>query len=147
MTKPTLNLKEFFGHRFNVGYDPAAETYAERQNPWMMTLCCMNGVIYPHGSTLLAVECKGTTAKRLMDLPGVTVHQQGDMEWTLLFDVAIFEAVAAIVKPRKRRRLTEDQRAGNVERLKAFRFKTARIPMPENRPRTIPASPKRLDSR
>ena len=89
----------------------------------MQTLLCQNGVIYPQGANRLAVECKGATATRLMALPGIAVHQQGDTEWTLIFDLAIFDAVAAIVRPKRRRLLSEEQKAANVERLKGYFFK------------------------
>jgi len=126
MTPP--NLQNLFGNRFRVSHDPAARTYAEKQDPWMMTLPCENGVIYPQGTNRLAVECKTSTAGKLLTLQGITVHQKGDREWTLLFDVAMFDAVAAIVKPKKRRLLSQEQKAGNAERLRGFAFKNGTQP-------------------
>src|SRR5262249_10805673 len=83
---------------------------------------------YPHGANRLAVECKGVTAKKLLALPGITVHQRGNTDWTLLFDVALAERVFAILKPRKRRKLSGEQKAANAERLKDHRFKKATQP-------------------
>lgn len=104
------NLRELFGDRYRIGHDPAAVTWGERADPWMMTIPCQNGLIYPHGLNLLAVECLGQTARKLVAIPGLTVHQRGDTEWTLLFDVGLFDLVAAVVKPRKRRKWSEEQR-------------------------------------
>jgi hypothetical protein len=52
-----------------------------------------------------------------------------------LFDLAIFDAVAAILKPKKRRLLAEDQKVANVERLKAFRFKNGTQPNARKTPK------------
>ena len=74
------------------------------------------------------MECKGVTAKKLLTFPGITVHQQGNTDWTLLFDLALADQVFAIVKPRKRRKLSEEQKAANAERLKDHRFKNGTQP-------------------
>jgi hypothetical protein len=133
MTPP--NLRDLFGDRYRIGHDPAAETYAEKDDPSMQTLLCQNGIIYTHGANRLAVECKTATAKRLAALPGVTRHQQGDTEWTLLFNLAAFDAVAAIVKPRKRRKWSDDKRQAMRKHL--FKPKSP-FPRPKKGPRTHP---------
>ena len=63
--------------------------------------------------------------KQLAALPGVGLWQDGDGETMFLFDVARFEAVAAVVRPRKRRRLPEGQRRACLRRLAR-----ARVPAP-----------------
>ena len=128
MTVVPPNFHDLFGDRFQIGHDPAAKTPAEQRDPWMMTLLCENGLIYPHGANRLAVECKGVTGKKLLAMSGITVHQQGDTEWTLLFDLAMADQVFDILKPRKRRTLSEEQKAANVERLKKHRFKKGTQP-------------------
>lgn len=135
MTTTPPNLRDLFGDRFRIGYDPAAATRVARMDPWMQTMPCQNGVIYPYGVNRLAVECKTATARRLTGLPNIIVHQQGDTDWTLLFDLAMFEAVAKIVKPRKRRRLSKEQKAANVEKLKVFQFKNGTQHTAQKRPK------------
>jgi hypothetical protein len=51
-------------------------------------------------------------ARQLAALPGVRIHQDGGIggEMTFLFDVTLFDQVALIVKPRRRRRLSEAHR-------------------------------------
>jgi hypothetical protein len=115
VTATPPNLRALFGDRYRIGYDPAAETAAERNDPWMMTLPCQNGVIYPHGANRLAVECKTQPAHKLMAIPAITVQQQGDAQWTLIFDLEMADLVFGIVKPRKRRKLSEVQKAANAE--------------------------------
>jgi hypothetical protein len=47
----------------------------------------------------------------LAALPGCRVHQDGDDGLTVVFAEAMFEAVAAILKPRRRRCWSEAERA------------------------------------
>src|SRR5262249_57395297 len=68
------------------------------------------GTIFPHGGEVLAVEVGYRLAKRL-DVLGLKLHQTGDRERTYLFPVQRFAEVAAVVLPRKRRRLSEENRA------------------------------------
>jgi hypothetical protein len=108
-----INLTERFGQDYRIGHDPAAVTPAERHDPWMMTLPCQRGTIYPHGGDVLAVEVEGRpmTAARLAAIPGVRLHLDGTTEKTFLFPADLFPAVAAVVLPRKRRKLSPENRA------------------------------------
>jgi hypothetical protein len=82
----------------------------------MRTLLCVRGVvIYPAGGDRLAVEVDyhPHVARRLAAIPGVELWQDGDREKTFVFPVELFDVVAAVVQPRKRRRptnLTPEQR-------------------------------------
>jgi hypothetical protein len=66
-------------------------------------------------------------ARQLAALPGVRIHQDGGMggEMTFLFDVSLFDQVAVSVKPRRRRRLSDEQQArliaAGAEALSRFR--------------------------
>ncbi len=110
-----VNLRERFGDTYRITYDPAVVTRGERNDSWMMQLAgAGEGVtIYPHGGTRLAVEVdhRPKLAKQVAAIPGVVLHQDGSGEKTYLFDIELFEQVAALVKPRRRRRchLTEEQ--------------------------------------
>jgi len=113
-----MNLKELFP-QYKITFDPAA---TGRNDPHMMQIPCVKGIIYPHAEGILALECKTYTARCLRQLSGVTIHQEGDSEWTLLFPIGLFDQVAAIVQPKKRRFLTPAQRAAAVERLRKYQF-------------------------
>jgi hypothetical protein len=119
-----LNLSELFGDRFRIGHDPVAETWKEKQDPWMMTILCQRGLIYPYGGTTLAVEIdyRPILAKAVAKVPGVRLYQDGDWEKTFLFDVSLFDQIAAIVKPRKRKQLSEEQRERLADIGKQHRF-------------------------
>jgi len=87
------NLKELFGERYRITYDDAEEG---RNNAWMMQIPCLGkGItIYPHGHGLLAVELnrRPVLAGRLRRL-GLTMHQSGDREKTLLLPLERFPKV------------------------------------------------------
>jgi hypothetical protein len=123
-----VNLAQLFGDRYKVAYDPAYDPFNvphDKRDPWMMQLPCERGTIYPHGGDLLAVEVdnRTPTARKVAALPGVCVSQGDDgkpaddpyKDWggdmTFLFPLALFDRVAALVKPRKRRRLSEEDKA------------------------------------
>jgi hypothetical protein len=124
MPAPTcLNLRDLYGERFLIRHDPSAATWGERADPWMMTIPCRGGVtIYPHGATLLAVECDyhPGLAKRLKVIPGVRLHQDGEDEKTFLFPLEGFERLAEIVKPKRKPQYTPEQLAAFAERAKGL---------------------------
>ena len=111
-----INLRESFGGEYRITFDEAyepAHVPIEKRDPWMMQIpCAGRGItIYPYGSTVLAIEVdrRPSIAAKLTALNGLRLHQDGDVERTYLFDLSLFDQVAEIVKPRKRRILTETQ--------------------------------------
>jgi hypothetical protein len=116
---PCVNLKERYGDRYRLGWDPADES--GHRDPWMMVLLCQRAVIYPHGGDQLAVEVDGhpVTARRLAEL-GLRCTQDGDHEKTFVFPLERFEEVAALVLPRRRRQLTPEQREAAMKNLRPF---------------------------
>jgi hypothetical protein len=124
-----INLAARFGQDFKVGHDPATRKRREKRDPWLMQLPCRGRdvTIYPHGGDRLAVEVDGRPglAKQLAALTELVLWQDGDGEKTFLFEVVLFGPVAAVVRPRKRRRLPEEQR-----RACARRLARARAPAP-----------------
>jgi len=128
-----INLKERFGDRFKVEFEEAyeAETVDRPgEAPWLTRVPCQRGYIYPHGDNLLsAYTDRSGTRKRLMEMDCCTVHQLGDTEITANFDVADFDKVAEVMKPRKRqkgRAFTEEEVRASTERLRRYRFKPGR---------------------
>ncbi|OAI39805.1 hypothetical protein AYO40_05450 [Planctomycetaceae bacterium SCGC AG-212-D15] len=116
-----INLRERYGADFKITTDQSAET---RDDPWMWQTPCLRGMIYPHGGDFLAVEVdyRAVTARKLAAIPGVVLHQDGDHEKTFLFPSELFDAVAAVVLPRRKRRLSPEQRSAAIGRLAAFQF-------------------------
>ena len=83
---------------------------------WLLTIPCLHGHVFPFGPGMLAASTNrhGGIAGRLAALPGCRVHQDGDDGLTVVFPEAMFQAVAAIIRPRRRRRWSEAQRAQAV---------------------------------
>lgn len=124
-----INLQEQLGDRYKIAFDPAYDPAHRRKDaldPWSMVIPCRRGTIYPFGGDLLAVEIDGRprTAKRLEQLEGVTLYQDGDREKTFVFHVGLFPEVARIVQPRRKRRLSAEQRRKAAERLRKYWFQS-----------------------
>jgi hypothetical protein len=84
MSPTCLDLRERFGQQFRIGFDEAA---AGKNDPWMMTIPCRVGTIYPHGREMLALELDGhpRVAKQAAGIHGMVLHQDGNAEKTFLF--------------------------------------------------------------
>jgi hypothetical protein len=114
---------------FYFGSDKAAGPLSH--DPWMRTLPCRKAVVYPFGADLLAVEVDGRPyiAGRLRSIDGVQLYQDGDHEKTFVFPLEQFEQVAAVVRPRRHKRLTQEQRAASAARLAPFQFAAGHQPV------------------
>jgi hypothetical protein len=111
-----INLRERFP-KYQIEYDPA---HKRGDDPWMQVIPCHYGHIYPQGGELLAVATNGRkVGLKLAKLPGVTVLQDGDDGMNIAFPITALPKVAAIMKPRRRRKVTEKER----ERLAGMRNK------------------------
>jgi hypothetical protein len=76
------------------------------------------------GGSRLAVSVDGhpLVARKVAALPCVTVTQDGDDGLTAVFELADFDAVAALVHPRRKRVLSEANRAALVAAGRAHSF-------------------------
>ena len=115
-----MDLKELFGDRFRLEVEESY--YAERpefrreEEPWLTQIVCQYGHIGVWGGNLLVASTNkaGTVARRLKALPFVQVAQDGGDGVNVTFDLEHFEAVAEIMKPRKRRPAFAEQRAAEL---------------------------------
>lgn len=150
------NLKERFGRRYRVEYEESY--YAEHgdgarvEDPWLMIVPCRYGHVFPWGGSTLAASVDGypKVAGRLRRLRCCRVVQDGDFgELTATFDVAEFPKVAKVMRPRRRRQISQQER----ERLRHIGFRvgseshyerqfTARtgIPKAQHDPNPVPQS-------
>jgi hypothetical protein len=145
MSEPTcVNLSELYGDRFRIFWDEAYDpdykhVPKDLRDPWYMELrggergpgrnSGPGFSIYPYGHNTLALEIDyhNPTAAKIAKIPGVRIHQDGDQEKTLLFDVSLFEQIAPLLKLRKKRLVSEAERArlahvGAATRLTARRL-------------------------
>jgi hypothetical protein len=128
-----VNLRERFGNQYRITFDEAYDPRnrpRDKLDPWMMQIPCRFGTIYPHGGRVLAIEVdQHPMAVRLLEaIPACRGHQASNRERTFLFDLADFPAVAAVVRPRQKRRLSDAQRQSARERIMAWH---AQKPSPE----------------
>jgi hypothetical protein len=123
MISKCINLQEQFGGQYRLGLDEAAK---DKTDPSMMTIPGRWGIIYPYGGEMLAVEidCHSKKANQVAAIPGVLVHQDGDDEKTFVFPVTIFAEVAAIVEPKRSKRLTDEQKAKLIDAGKPHQFQS-----------------------
>jgi hypothetical protein len=98
-----------FGDKYKLSLDPAAKP--RNKDPWLITMLCRHGEIYPFGGNLLAASTntRGPVANQLAKLG--RIHQDGDDGITVVFDVADFDAVAKVMKPKRRRKLSPWERS------------------------------------
>jgi len=121
-----INLRGRFGNRYKIDYDPAHT--GRKDDPWLQVIDCQRGHIYPHSTELLGVATngRGPTAKAIARMPGVTVVQDGDDGINAVFPVELFPKVAKLIKPRRKRQLTAEQRQLATQRLAQHRISSAR---------------------
>lgn len=113
-----INLKRRYGKLYRVKYEESY--YAERgqgaraEDPWLMTLLCLHGHICPWGGELLAActNNSGALAGRLMRLEFIRrdLSQVGSDGVNAVFHIEHFDEVASLMKPRKRRQMSPEQR-------------------------------------
>jgi hypothetical protein len=112
-----IDLKERFSDRYRVAYEDSYT--AERgsggraHDPWLLTIPCKHGHIYPHGCEWLAASTdhRGPIANRLAAVPGARVVQDGDDGINVVFHVDDFDQVAEVIKPKRRRKLSPEHAA------------------------------------
>lgn len=114
-----INLKSRFGTVYKIDREPGHGS--KTQDAWLWQIRCRRGHIAPWGGSKL-VACtdrRGQIAGKLAALPCVQVVQEGDDGTNAVFDVADFDAVAAVMLPYRRRKLSAEQRAAMAARMRA----------------------------
>ena len=94
---------------------------------WYVEVPCRRGLIYLAGTDeMLAFTDKPGALRELVTLsPEVRVHQRGDREAVVRFPVTLLEAVASVLRPRRRRRLSPEARDRLVRAGAQTRFSAA----------------------
>jgi hypothetical protein len=115
---PCLDIEGRYGRRYRV--IPADETeYRETpvaERPWCVELRCRRGGVYPHGGSRLAAYSRaGRIGTRLRALRFV-LSARGDDETVIVFEADDLPEVMAILRPYRRRQVSEAER----ERLRAL---------------------------
>ncbi len=117
-----INLRERFGDQYRIGWDECRQGL--ERDPWLMLIPCKFGHIFPHGNNELAASIDGhpIVSNRIRRLFCCRIHQDGDFgEVTAVFNAADLPTVAKVIRPRRRPRLSDRQRAAMAERMRAVR--------------------------
>ncbi len=122
-----MNLKARYGRTYRI----AGEEGSKPRDPAGFIIPCRRGhPIDVHGWNLLGVATNGRgLVKRLLAVPGLKVTQDGDDGINAKFPPESFAAVAAIVRPKRRRKLSAAHRAKLLaasKPLKTFQFMATR---------------------
>jgi hypothetical protein len=116
-----VNLRQRFGRRYRIRWEGDGVTryqWPEDERQWLMELRCKRGVISPWGGELLqAWTDKPRIGAQLRRLSCV-IRACGDEEVVIRFHVDDLEQVLAVLKPYRRRQLSEAQK----EQLRAVGF-------------------------
>jgi len=109
-----VNLKERFGKKYRIGHDPAAKHEpGGMSDPWMFTIRCQFGEIYPYGGEKLAFHCTGSIVRQKIKeaFPDMEISNwSDDGEAIFIFYVEEFPKVAKFAKPRRRRQVSESEK-------------------------------------
>ena len=106
-------LEESFFHEIDPEARGDGRGYVE--------VVCLRGLIYPCNSTeLLAwTSTRGTLANLLALDSAIRIHQKGDSEAVVRFPLRLLDAVAGVLRPRRRRTL-DAARARTIGAKTAF---------------------------
>lgn len=115
-----INLKSRFGDCYRISFDPTVETDPRlKKDPWYFVMQCKAGELSPQDGSVLHLEMPVTNRRRrqIMErLKGrVSTIKFADI-WVLLFEADDFDLVADLIVPRKRRRMTNEQKKRNLKR-------------------------------
>jgi hypothetical protein len=108
-----IDLRKEFGHRWKIGLDEAAR--GRWTDPWLYTIECRNGEVFPWGDDKLAASTTGpgAVAKRLLRLPEIEAMHDGSDGATVVFSrhSSSMRAVIGLMKPRRARKASPAQLA------------------------------------
>jgi hypothetical protein len=97
--------------RFEESYQAERDLATRGDGRWYVEVLCRRGMIYPAGGDQLIAytDTRGVLRKLLALDPALRVHQHGDAEASVRFPVALLDAVAGVLRPRRRRTLTPER--------------------------------------
>jgi hypothetical protein len=120
------DLRQLAGDRFRVWNEPEARRARKTDDRWDLILLGRAGSVAPwayappRGSgALVACTNSAITTRRLLDaVPGSVIVQEGSGGANFVFPAEHLDTVAGILRLRRRRRYTPEQRQELVARLR-----------------------------
>jgi hypothetical protein len=119
------------GGRYRVHNETAGRRAYDRDDAWDLFLRGRGGFVAPwayapprgSGALVACTNSTVTTTRLLATIPGCMIVQNGDDGANIAFPAEYFDAVAGILRLRKRRQYTPEQR-----RVMAARLRSKRVP-------------------
>jgi len=109
-----VNLQERFGRRYRVGWEADGATkglWPKDDWPWLMEIRGRHGVVSPKGGDVLqAMTPHRRVGARLRALPWCVAIARGEEETVVTFHVDDAAAVFKLIRPYRRRRVSEAER-------------------------------------
>ena len=107
-----------------------ADEKGRAEEPWLMIIPCIRnrGHIFPWGGTLLAASVdKRGLIRPLMKIASCRIVQDAYDGATITFEQADFAKVARVMKPRRRKQISEEERKRLAELSRRHGFKPGHI--------------------
>jgi hypothetical protein len=100
-------------HGYRLALDESAELDRDQESrAWYRRIPAKYGFIAPHSSTEPSAFCSARRLfARLEAIPGVRPHQVGDKEASFIFPPDQLDAVAEVLKAKRKRRVSDAERA------------------------------------
>ncbi len=117
-----IDLKSLVGDRYRIALDESATMEPSRiERLWLARIPCRYGFISVHGhETLAAYTGRSKMATKIVAMNGVKVYQRGDKEARVLFTIDRLDAIADLLKAKRRVRLSPEERARRSEQMKSL---------------------------
>lgn len=110
MAESCLDLAAEFGGRFRIVYEEQASDWPVSERPWLARIRCRAGHVgVAGGAYAYAFTDRPRIGAQLRALPFVE-RAQGDTEVRVIFHAEHLAAVLAILRPYRRRHLSEAER-------------------------------------
>ena len=90
--------------RFEESFRAERDPELRDDSRWYVEVLCRRGLLYPHGDDLVCAWVESSYARReLLRLdPSIQPRQLGDSETTFLFPSRLLDAVAAVLRPKRK---------------------------------------------
>jgi len=132
-----IDLKKRFGQKYRIFMDEAwyvetAESFPDKikHRPWYYETRGKYGTIYLYGTNKLAVRITANRIKSRIktDYRNIlSLYLEAEDESIFLFSPVNFEIVAGLIKARRKRQITNEQRQLIIERTKNYRFERSTV--------------------
>lgn len=121
---PVTNLQKKYGNKYKV-VDDGTNDPCRAERVWCQEIRGRHGAIYPYGHDgTLAVRnesrkenIRTSPRAKQLEREGLKVIQRGDWEIVFKFEPARIDYIADLIKAKKKRHLSPEQRAKAIEAL------------------------------